>query len=104
MEQRFLAHDPDIECALKFQHNHKFCAAKCQELHKQFEKKQPLIADFVTTTTKKTAKAAKNERHSSFESRPLIVLDITDTSTDDRNFDPVFSIQHACYKVAMKIC
>ncbi|GFV42650.1 hypothetical protein TNCV_840051 [Trichonephila clavipes] len=36
--EHFLTHDPDIECALKFLRNLKFCVAGYQELHKQIEK------------------------------------------------------------------
>ncbi|GFT76811.1 hypothetical protein TNCV_1419411 [Trichonephila clavipes] len=36
--EHFLTHDPDIECALKFQRNLKFCVAGYQELCKQLDK------------------------------------------------------------------
>ncbi|GFS71412.1 hypothetical protein TNCV_5051191 [Trichonephila clavipes] len=41
MEEHFLTHDPDIERALKFRCNHKFCVAGYQELYKQLEEKKP---------------------------------------------------------------
>ncbi|GFW13624.1 hypothetical protein TNCV_1210901 [Trichonephila clavipes] len=35
------------------------------------------------------AQAVNNERSSSFDSKLTVVLDISDTSTDDINFDPL---------------
>lgn len=80
MEQHFLAHDPDMERALKFQRNLQFCVAGYRELYKQLEKpkKQQLITDFMPSTN--PTEAINDDRSSSFESNTTILLDISDES------------------------
>ncbi|GFV52939.1 hypothetical protein TNCV_2876071 [Trichonephila clavipes] len=100
----FLTHDPDIEWALKFRRNLRFCVAGYQELYKQLEmskKKKTVANNNKLVTIKISTEGINNERNFSFESKTTVALGISDTSTGDSIFDPV---RNKRYQVAMNSC
>ncbi|GFX19113.1 hypothetical protein TNCV_3012571 [Trichonephila clavipes] len=108
MEQHFRTYDPRIERATEFQCYLTFCVAAYQESYKQLEKQKTKKTAFnnrlcSNNNKNKNRGRINNERNSSFESEPTVVLDVSDTSTNDSIFDPVHN-KRACYQVVMNCC
>ncbi|GFX65049.1 hypothetical protein TNCV_451871 [Trichonephila clavipes] len=86
-EQYFITHNLDIDHAFKFLRKLVYTyIAEHQKLYSQLKKSKR-----ETACNKKKRKTASvdNERNFSFESNLTVVQDISDTFTDDNNFDPI---------------